>query len=148
MRRRAQLYDLLFDKPGAHPAKLAAARWMRAKPTAAEAELWSALRGRQLCGWKFRRQHVIAGYIVDFYCAQLRLALEVDGGVHRGRRADDRERQERLASVGVRVVRLRNVDVLERLDDVLNEVVHHCEQRAAQLIPPPLRGGGIRGSTA
>jgi very-short-patch-repair endonuclease len=81
---------------------------MRAMPTAAEAVLWSALRGRRLGGWKFRRQHVIAGYIVDFYCAELWLAVEVDGPVHQGRDIDDRERDEHLASLGADVVRLRN----------------------------------------
>jgi very-short-patch-repair endonuclease len=146
MRRRAQLCDLLFDKPGAHPAKLVAARWMRAKPTTAEARLWAALRGRQLGGWKFRRQHIIAGYIVDFYCAELWLAIEVDGGVHRSHRAADREREECLASLGVQVVRLRNADVLERLDHVLGEVADRCKQIAAHLRKPSPapRGRGNR----
>jgi hypothetical protein len=70
---------LVFDKPGAAGDKLALARAMRATPTAAEAALWSALRSRQLGGWKFRRQHVIAGYIVDFYCARCGLRSKSTG---------------------------------------------------------------------
>jgi len=135
----------VFEKPGAASDKLSLARAMRAMPTDAEARLWSALRGRRL-GWKFRRQHVIAGYIVDFYCAELWLAVEVDGGVHQGRRIDDRQRDEHLGSLGVRVVRVRNADVLERLDAVLGELARCCEHIAEQRtftdLPPPLRGGG------
>jgi very-short-patch-repair endonuclease len=91
---------------------------MRAEPTDGEAVLWRALRRRQLGGWKFRRQHVIAGYIVDFYCAELWLALEVDGSSHDDRAAEDERRDAALEALGVRVVHLRNADVLQRLDEV------------------------------
>jgi very-short-patch-repair endonuclease len=135
---------LVFDKPGAAGNKLAMARAMRVMPTAAQAALWSALRGRRLGGWKLRRQHVIAGYIVDFYCAELWLAVEVDGAVHERRRIEDRQRDEDLASLGVRVVRLGNADVLERLDAVVGQLVYDCERiaRRRPSCPPPLRGGG------
>src|ERR1700679_3510922 len=62
--------------------KLALARRFRREPTPAEAAAWQLLRGRRILGLKFRRQHVIAGFIVDFYCASLRLVLELDGGIH------------------------------------------------------------------
>jgi very-short-patch-repair endonuclease len=130
MRRRARLEEPVFDRPGAAGAKLEAARAMRALPTTAEATMWAALRGRRLGGWKFRRQHVIAGYVVDFYCPALWLALEVDGGVHRDRRVEDREREDHLTSLGVRVVRFCNEDVLERLDVVLDVLAHRCEELA------------------
>ena len=144
MRRRAQLRDLVFDKPGAKPSKLSDARAMRALPTTAEHALWAALRGRRL-GWKFRRQHVIEGYIVDFYCAQLWLAVEVDGAVHQRRREADRERQEHLTSLGLRVLRLSNADVLHRLDVVVIELARRCEQIAASLgIPSPAPRGRAR----
>lgn len=136
--------ELMFDKPGAEAGKLADAKAMRAMPTAAEAVLWAALRGRRL-GWKFRRQHVIAGYIVDFYCAELWLAVEVDGAVHRRQRADDRERDEHLAWLGVRRLRLHNADVLERLGGVRVELTRHCEWIAASLgIPSPAPRGRAR----
>jgi very-short-patch-repair endonuclease len=145
VRRRARFGVRVFDKPGAAGDKLALARAMRVLPTAAEAVLWSALRGRRLGGWKFRRQHVIAGYIVDFYCAPLWLAVEVDGAVHQGRRVDDRERDDHLASLGVHVVRLLNADVLERFDAVVGQLARCCErlaQRRRLLLPPhPPRSG-------
>jgi ATP-dependent DNA helicase RecQ len=85
------------ERPGAAGDKLAQARAMRAAQTAAEAVLWPALRGRMLGGWTFRRPHVLAGYIVDFSCAELRLALEVDSAVHDAQRFDDRARCLRMA---------------------------------------------------
>ena len=92
---------------------------MRAAPTPAEARLWASIRGRQLEGWKFRRQHVIAGFIVDFYCPEIALAVEVDGLVHRDRRAVDRARDRALTSLGVLVVRLTNEMVANDLDGSL-----------------------------
>lgn len=70
---------------------------------------------------------------MDFYCAQLWLAVEVDGEVHRARGADDRERDEHLARLGVRIVRLRNSDVLQRLDAVVDELATRCESIATML---------------
>jgi very-short-patch-repair endonuclease len=151
MRRRARFGGLVFEKPGASGDKLALARAMRGQPTAAEAALWSALRQRRLDGWKFRRQHVIAGYIVDFYCPELRLAVEVDGMVHQARGAEDRQRDEHLTSQGVQVVRVRNADVLERLDAVVDRLLSHCCESASRratpsfAVPPPPRGGGLVG---
>jgi very-short-patch-repair endonuclease len=132
MRRRARFGVRVFEKPGATGEKLGYARAMRATPTAAEAAMWLALRDRWLDGWKFRRQHVIAGYIVDFYCAELWLVVEVDGPVHETRCIDDRERDGDLALLGVRVVRLRNADVLERLDATLQQLAHRCQHIAEQ----------------
>jgi len=102
--------------------KLALARTFRRAPTAAEAAAWQILRNRGLFGLKFRRQQVIAGFIVDFYCPSARLALELDGGVHAdpAQRAYDDARRQALASRAVRVVRLDNHDVHEQgLRDLL-----------------------------
>jgi very-short-patch-repair endonuclease len=114
---------------------------MRAAPTTTEAKLWTALRGRRVGGWKFRRQHIIAGYIVDFYCAELWLAIEVDGGVHDERRGDDRERDDHLASLGVRVVRIRNADVLEQFDTVVTRLARWCERLAERRSALPRSAG-------
>ena len=81
--------------------KIALARGNRHDPTPAEAAAWALLRNRRCLGLKFRRQHVIRGFIVDFYCAEFHLVLEVDGGVH-GDRAQaefDEARSRALASV-------------------------------------------------
>jgi very-short-patch-repair endonuclease len=109
---------------------------MRAAPTRAEALLWQALRRRALGGRKFRRQQVIAGYIVDFYCAEVCLAVEVDGAVHDAHAVEDRERDAALKGLGVRVVRVSNDDVMERLESVLDAL----EQTIVSIAnKPPLR---------
>ena len=105
------------------------ARQLRRQATPAERCLWDALRKRRV-GWrKWRRQHLIAGYIVDFYCTEVRIAIEVDGEVHRGREDEDARRTEHLAAVGVRVVRFTNDDVLYDLERVLEAI--------SEIVEPP-----------
>ena len=143
MRRRARIGNLVFEKHGAAADKLALARAMRTVPTEAEGALWRALRERQLDGWKFRRQHVIAGYIVDFYCAELWLAVEVDGPIHNERRAEDQTRDADLARLGVRIVRLGNDVALNQLDVATAHLARVCEEIAQQrvLLPAPAPRG-------
>jgi very-short-patch-repair endonuclease len=78
---------------------------MRQNPTPSEAKLWQELRGKRL-GVAFRRQVVIGRFIVDFLAPSLKLVVEVDGGVHRNRRARDRRRDEELRRLGYRVGRV------------------------------------------
>ncbi len=94
------------------PAAVGVARSFRRVATVAEAALWKALRGRRLGGLKFRRQHPVDGFVVDFYCAERRLIVEVDGSIHDRQRAADEERQVILDASGYRVVRLHNDTVL------------------------------------
>ena len=143
MRRRA-LSDRPLQKPGAGRVKVLVSRVMRLDPTPAEARLWRALRMRQLGGWKFRRQHVIVGYVVDFYCAELRVVVEVDGAVHNRLRPDDEAREADLRRVGLEVVRFSNDAVLYRLHEVLTVLADRCAHRAA-LLPPAPRGEGRDG---
>ena len=77
---------------GATAAKLELARRLRREPTQAERVLWQALRGRMLGGFKFRRQHIVAGFVVDLYCPTARLAIEVDGPVHESQQHYDEAR--------------------------------------------------------
>jgi len=101
------------------PEKLNLARNMRKLPTDAEARAWEMLRDRRCRGLKFRRQQVIQGLIVDFYCAEMRLAIELDGAVHDQQMEYDLERDKVLAAVGVRVVRVSNEELTrERLEEV------------------------------
>lgn len=150
MRRRVHPEGLIFQKVGAARGKLALARVMRRMPTDAEARLWTALRSRRLGGWKFRRQHIIKGYIVDFYCAELWLAVEVDGPVHQGRHLEDRDRDDNLASLGVRIVRLRNDDVLQRIEATVTFLARRCEDIAVEIAeqrglrPSPAPRGRVR----
>jgi len=83
-----------------------AARQMRKEPTRSESILWSALRNRRLASRRFRRQHPVGRFILDFYCHEERLAVEIDGSVHQGTSAADRERQLILESMGIRFLRL------------------------------------------
>ena len=83
-----------------------AARQMRKEPTRSESLLWSALRNRRLASRKFRRQHPVGRFILDFYCDEERLAVEVDGPVHETQRQADSERQQILESMGIRFLRL------------------------------------------
>jgi len=93
---------------------------MRSNPTPAEALLWSRLRRRQVEGMKFRRQHIIAGFIVDFYCPALTLAVEVDGPIHRYRARIDRWRDNILEAYGVRIIRFNAQTVLHDIDGVVS----------------------------
>ncbi len=93
--------------------KLALARNMRRDPTPAERHAWSLIRNRRILGLKFRRQHVLHGFIVDFYCAELHLVLELDGTHHRDPTwaSYDAARTACLSATGYRVVRIQNRDL-------------------------------------
>jgi very-short-patch-repair endonuclease len=98
-------------------------RALRHRMTEAEVILWSRLKSRQL-GLKFRRQHGIGFYILDFYCPSRRLAIEVDGDIHQRpeQRAADIERQSRLEAVGLHFLRFTNEQVKYDLDSVLSVI--------------------------
>src|SRR5436309_10295442 len=101
--------------------KIARARELRRIATTAERHAWTHLRNRQMFGLKFKRQHVISGLIVDFYCAELRLILEIDGGSHTDpeRIAHDAARTAFFEARGLRVLRVPNEAVSERTLRVL-----------------------------
>ncbi len=103
--------------------RLAAAKDLRQRQTAAEVVLWSCLRRGQI-GVKFRRQHPIGPFVVDFCCLSAHLILELDGAVHE--RPDVREqdewRSDYLAGHGFRVIRFANEDVLDRTEIVLASI--------------------------
>jgi very-short-patch-repair endonuclease len=96
----------------------------------AEALLWSRLRNRQIGGAKFRRQHPIGAFVVDFYCSGLRLGIEVDGGQHLEPDATSRddERTTRLGLLGVRILRFSNLEVLKETDGVLQRIFDAVSQ--------------------
>ena len=99
------------------------ARQLRQSQTEAERRLWSHLRARQLQDAKFTRQYPIAGYVADFACRSLRLAIELDGGQHAGNPADD-ARTRAIEAEGYRVLRFWNNDVLANTDGVLQAIAH------------------------
>lgn len=99
-------------------------QYLRTHGTRAEMLLWSALKGRQLEGLKFRRQHGILDYVVDFYCPELNLAVEVDGVSHDSdeARSKDARRDRAIASLGIIVHRIRDEAVNENVDSVVEEL--------------------------
>lgn len=106
--------------------KMARAKELRRNMTEAENILWQTLRRNQVDGLHFRRQQIIDGYIVDFYCHALSLIVEVDGEIHEKQIEEDRQRDEALTMRGFRVIRFKNKDVLERLTFVLDEIRKTC----------------------
>jgi len=99
-------------------------RILRKNQTPAESLLWSILRSRQLSGFKFRRQHPIDQYILDFYCPEANLAIEIDGGQHAEDKNIKRDnlRTGYLNKKSIRVIRFWNDDVLLHLDEVVDEI--------------------------
>jgi very-short-patch-repair endonuclease len=107
---------------GTTPEIEEAARRLRKNLTPAEACLWSALRNKQLEGLRFRCQHPVGNFILDFYCAARKLVVEVDGEIHEQQIDYDGERTSKLAEYGYRVLRFSNEQILNNLTEVLSEI--------------------------
>ena len=122
------------------------ARAMRTNPTEAEHRLWTMLRDRRLPARKFRRQHVIAPYIVDFACLECRLIIEADGGQHADSRLD-LKRDQFLQQHGFVVLRFWNNEILANpagIFDAILAALHTPHPSAASRLPPsPQEGKGI-----
>ena len=113
------------------------ARQMRCEPTPAEKRLWQKLRHKQLLNFKFRRQHAIDRFIVDFYCAEAQLIVEIDGEIHDYTQKEDAIRQEFLENLGFRVVRFRNQRIFDDIDGVVEEIIE-CLKAYPQPLPHKL----------
>jgi very-short-patch-repair endonuclease len=109
-----------------HPEIFQRARELRQPQTLAEQKLWAFLRGERLAGYKFRRQHPIGPFIVDFYCASCKLVVEVDGDSHAGQVEYDAQRTDWLEAQGYRVVRFTNQDVYAHTLEVLDAIEQAC----------------------
>ena len=127
------------------------ARKLRRNATNAERLLWRALNGRQLDGFRFRRQVPLLGFIVDFMCYEARLVIEVDGATHStdAELARDAARDEALIRAGNRILRFRNAEIYENLDGVIETIFRALQairnNVAADPPPPcpsPTRGEG------
>ena len=110
------------------------ARALRRRSTPAEQMLWQMLRGRQVMHAKFRRQHPIGPFVVDFFCKQSRLVIEADGAPHFPRPSRDRRRDAWFAAAGLVVLRLPNHLILCHPDRVLDEI----RRLLAAQLPSPL----------
>jgi len=111
------------------------AREMRRHPTPAEDKLWQRLRNRKLLGLKFRRQHALDRFIVDFYCSEAHLVVEVEGPIHQYRQEEDGIRRELLESLGLRVLRFTNDEVNSALDSVVERIAAALSERESTLSP-------------
>ena len=111
--------------------------------TEAESALWKYLKSNGL-GHKFLRQHIIGDYIVDFLCRDKMLVIEVDGGYHseRTQQEDDAVRQQWLESIGYKVIRFSNEEILFNLDNTIKIIMYNLQGSD----PPPKQGdrGGLR----
>ena len=106
------------------PEYLAFVRQLRREQTDAEKLLWYCLRSRQLCDLKFRRQYPLGPYVLDFYCHEYKLGVELDGGQHYESAGiqHDEERQVFLTSHSIHTLRFSNRDVLQHLESVLLQI--------------------------
>ena len=97
--------------------------------TKAEVALWERLRKKQLKGYRFRRQHPVARFIVDFYCHALKMVIEVDGGYHREpeQKEHDLARTKELEDMGLMVIRFSNEEVLQGIDLVIAKIISVVE---------------------
>ncbi len=133
------LYRLLKDFVKVH----------RSQPTDAEIALWEMVRGKQLDGYKFRRQHIIGGFIADFVCLKKKLIIEVDGLAHQlpENKINDEERTAALHKFGFEVIRFSNNEVLFETDKTIESILQKLNQfkdnEAAAFIPPSGGGGAV-----
>lgn len=102
--------------------KVRRAKELRQKMTPAEQRLWQQLRANRLDGWHYRRQQIIEGFIVDFYCHRAGLVIEVDGPIHARQQAADAERETILRARGLTVLRFTNRQVMNDMRTVLQEI--------------------------
>jgi len=112
------------------------ARELRQNLTRSEKLLWEKIRNKQLDGYRFRCQHPIYRYVLDFYCHEAMLAVEIDGDVHKKREEYDEYRDELLQHIGIRTLRFTNEEVLSSLEEILITISSILELR--QEVP---RGG-------
>lgn len=140
-----------YELPKASQELIARARQLRREATTAESLLWELLRDRRLLGRKFRRQHPIGQFIADFFCDDARLIIEIDGAVHREptQQERDRLREEILREHGFAILRFTNDQILDRTEQVLQEIAAYVTAHSYEH-PSPLsqslgRGAGGEG---
>ncbi len=127
----------MSDYPNNRPELKDTRRVLRKQPTRGEFVLWQNLRRKQL-GVKFRRQFSIERYVLDFYCHELKLAIEVDGYTHDRPPVKNKDaiRQGRLESLGIRLLRFRDEEVLGNVEKVTERIRNEIEKLRAQGTPP------------
>jgi very-short-patch-repair endonuclease len=110
------------------PAKIQRAHELRSQMTPEERILWQHLRTNRLGGYHFRRQQIIAGFIVDFYCHTASLIIELDGDIHLEHTEYDAERDKVLSALGFRVLHFRNDEIHRDPSIVLERILSTCKE--------------------
>ena len=119
----------------AKPTTLETARLLRKQMTKSEELLWERLKGKQLLGLRFRRQHPIDIFIVDFYCHDARLIIELDGEIHKERVEYDDGREAEIEWYNLKVIRFSNHEVLNEIEKVVEIITSVVKERLSS--PPP-----------
>lgn len=145
-------YDYLTADPTTYGLLKEFVKEHRSNPTDAEIAVWELLRGKQLDGYKFRRQHIIGNYIADFVCLSAKLIVEVDGLIHQTpeNKITDAERTVELNKYGFEVIRFNNIEVINERAKVADKILAVVSKRKAESAVseiPPLGGGGAVIST-
>ncbi|MBR4729419.1 MAG: DUF559 domain-containing protein [Prevotella sp.] len=134
-----------------HPATKEYRRLLRRTQTPTERILWKKLRGKQMDGYRFRQQHGFGPYVLDFYCPSLRLCIELDGDVHNNEevRLKDDERTLFLTQNKIHVLRFRNEEVEQDIDNVMNRIrvfiITSINRLSVVQTPTPLTQGAHEG---
>ena len=127
----------MADKPHRIPTHLQHfARKLRLEMTWPEVRLWQELKSRQMAQFKFRKQAIVGGFIVDFYCPSAKLVIEVDGETHDDPESDV-DRDKALAKFGLQVVRYTNDEVVHEIDWVLQDLWQRLTDRGTPSPTPP-----------
>ncbi|MCF8303029.1 MAG: endonuclease domain-containing protein [Bacteroidales bacterium] len=121
MKRRSVNRSMFYNAPSWIFQKAAE---LRKNMTMPEKILWERLRKNQL-GVRFKAQHPIDRFIVDFYCHKLKLVIEIDGGIHKQKREYDIGRAAEINKYDIKILRFKNEEVIENIDCVLNEIRKH-----------------------
>jgi len=109
------------------------ARKLRRGNVLSETLLWDKLKNKQLFGYKFLRQKPIENFIVDFYCKELMLAIEIDGSSHNDKMEQDSERQMKIESLGIKFLRFQDKDIRKKMNDVLLTIEGWIKENALKI---------------
>ena len=104
-------------------------KFLRNQPIKAEWLLWSKLKSKQL-GYKFRRQYSVGPYIIDFYCPELKFAIEADGATHSSGKelVYDKSREEYLNKFGIKIKRYNNLEIFTNLEMIVTDIKNYCDK--------------------
>lgn len=103
---------------------------LRNNPTRVETLLWNILKGRRLGGYKFRRQHGVGNYVVDFYCAQKKVSVEADGEVHDSEQSkkNDRNRDVFIEKYGIKILRFANDEIERNIEEIAGKILKTLQE--------------------